>query len=239
MLRTYVNRSPRLFWAGGVMLGLGLALNVWWAFHSGFYLYQWLFNFSPGLLLLLTAYLVTRFQRGRWIWVGLGLFFTVLLTLFVGVINLLGYAFDSATRPITDVGQYAAVRSELGELEHVQHFPIEIPREATLAQFYYQPGALQGGMGLQLRVQLPPETWQTLKAQYEAEAQYTFSAEDVNAVGFEEPVPIPLLRVGDEEPQLFSDTHTVFVLGEQSSDVSYGVALNETPAEIVYWSQEW
>ncbi|MEM1281335.1 MAG: hypothetical protein AAGG53_15250 [Cyanobacteria bacterium P01_H01_bin.152] len=67
MLRTYAQRSPILLAASLLLLAIGLGLNLWWTADGGFNLVWWLFNFLPGLVLLLTGYWVSQARRQRWL----------------------------------------------------------------------------------------------------------------------------------------------------------------------------
>jgi hypothetical protein len=239
MLRTYAQRSPLLLVASLLLLALGLCLNLWWTAYDGFYLVSWLFNLTPGLVLLLTGYLVSRARRQRWLWRSLGVLLTLLLTVFVAFINVFGYAFIEATKPITDLEQYAGVRSRFGDADYVQHFPLDIPPEAIEAQLYYQPGSFQGGMTLQLRLVLPEEAWRRVEAEYKPQTQYQFSAEDVNSQEFELPVAVPRWQFSHADTTQFPNTYTILVLSTPEDLIfSYGVALDATSSEVIYWAKD-
>ncbi|MGF1535163.1 MAG: hypothetical protein ACFB4J_01585 [Elainellaceae cyanobacterium] len=236
MFRTVAHQSPLLFIASLLLLALGLGVNLWWTVYGGFELSLWLVNIVPGLILLLTGYGVSRARRRRWLWRAVGIFFTLLSTTLIILLNLVGYAFESATRPITDPAEYATVRSQFGDADHIQHFPPMIPPEATAVQFYYQRGALQGAMSLQLRVELPEGTWQQIKARYEPQARYQVSAAALDAPEFDAPVSIPRFWVGDRDTRRFPGTYTLLFLSAPSAPLySYGVAVNPSPPTIVYW----
>jgi hypothetical protein len=95
---------------------------------------------------------------------------------------------------------------------------------------------------MQLRMELPPEMWRNLKSEYEAVAEYQFSAADVISFTEENQVPLPPIAsfsTSDTESQ-FPDSYEILVLDFQDNDdldrvISYGVALNADPPEIVYW----
>jgi len=239
MLRTYAKRSPLLLVTSLLLLALGLGLNLWWTAYDGFYAVGWLLNFFPGLVLLMTGYQVSRARRQRWLWRSIGVLLTLVLTVFVAFINLVSYSFVNSSRPITDIEQYAEVRSQFGDADYIQHFPPNSPPEATKAQLYYLPGALQGAMFLQLRLELPEESWRDVIAKYEPQAQYQFLAEDLNSSEFESPVLPPRWRVGDGETAQFPDTYTLLFLNSpENSLFSYGVAFDKASPEVVYWVED-
>ncbi|NJN20928.1 MAG: hypothetical protein HC812_06685 [Leptolyngbya sp. RL_3_1] len=241
MLSAYIRHNPLLLLLSGVLLGAGLWLNMLWLPYE-VSVDLWLFNSSPGLTLLLTGFLATHYRRKRWLLIGIGSLLTLGITLVVGLGNVVGLAFSSASAPVTDVSQYEAVRSHYEDLISVSHFPAVIPAEATNVKFYHAPGALQGSMSMQLRMELPSEMWKGLKSEYEAVAQYQFSAADVTSFSEENQVPLPPIAsfsTSDTESQ-FPDAYEILVLDFQDNDdldrvISYGVALNANPPEIVYW----
>ena len=164
---------------------------------------------------------------------------TLLLAVFVAFANVIGYTFIKAITPITDIEQYVEVRSQFGDADYIQHFPITIPPEAIEAQLYYLPGALQGEMFMQLRVELPEAVWRNVQAEYESQAQYQFAAEDLNSYEFKSPVLVPRWRVGDDDTTQFPDTYTLlFLSGPENSLASYGVAFDQASPEIVYWVED-
>ncbi|MEM1310070.1 MAG: hypothetical protein AAGF98_11390 [Cyanobacteria bacterium P01_H01_bin.153] len=226
--------------AGLLLLVLGLSLNLWWNAYGGFILSLWLFNFSPGVLLLLTGYLVSRAQRKRWLWRSAGMLLTLLLTVTFALVNLVIYSFVSATKPITDIDQYAAVRSQVGEAGYyIQHFPQSISPEATEAKLYYQLGALQGEVLLQLGLSLPIERLSSLKTDFETQAQCQISAATLDYSECGQPVHVPRFLVGDRDTRQFPDTYTLLFLSDLDSVMfSYGVAFSELSSEIVYWVED-
>lgn len=93
---------------------------------------RWMVVF--GITTLLLPILVT---------VGASIFFVV--------------SFGKALQPITDAGRYEEIRSRW-HADYVQHFPQNIPKDATDVKFYFSqhfPG--QGGMQMQLPCTLPPD----------------------------------------------------------------------------------
>ncbi|MEM8805491.1 MAG: hypothetical protein AAGF01_05645 [Cyanobacteria bacterium P01_G01_bin.38] len=244
MLTTYIQRSPFLFVLSLLLIGGGLWVNILWLPY-GFSLWGWLFNCLPGLALLLTWFLAARHRRKRWRVIGIGAVLTLLITVFVGLINVVGYSFVSAGQPVTDVSQYAEVRSSYSNAP-VNHFPETIPPEATDVKFYYRPGALQGPSSIQVWMQLPREMWSRLKAEYETVAQYRYTEEDRNSNAFsseEEAAAISHVSsfLTSDEHLSFPDSYEILIFGFQDNAdldlvICYGVALNADPPEIVYWT---
>ncbi|MEM9907979.1 MAG: hypothetical protein AAF921_23455 [Cyanobacteria bacterium P01_D01_bin.44] len=241
MLKTYIRRSPLLFVLSILLLGGGFWVSILWLPV----LWVWLFNCLPGLALLLTWFLAARYRSKRWWVIGIGAVLTLLITVPIGLLNLLGYSFEASTRPVTDVSQYAEVRSSYGNAP-VSHFPETIPPEATNVKFYYRPGAFQGSSSIQVRMQLPPEMWSRLKAEYEAVAQYRYTGEDRNSRSFsseEEAAAISHVSwfLTSDEYSSFPDSYEILIFGFQDNAdldlvICYGVALNADPPEIVYWT---
>src|ERR1035437_1743876 len=96
----------------------------------------------------------------RWLLIFVAIASVLLLTL-IGLRWLGQKAIPEAT---TDPAQYANVFAEFHRTGYPQssHLPSSIPPSATNVQFFYDPGALQGAMQLQLRYHLPPSQVQSI-----------------------------------------------------------------------------
>ncbi|MEM6837379.1 MAG: hypothetical protein AAF609_11030 [Cyanobacteria bacterium P01_C01_bin.120] len=240
MLERYARQSPVFLAVGLSLLVVGLLLNLWWSNNGRIFWSLWLFNCSPGASLLLTGYLVSRTQRKRWLWRSAGILLTLSLTVIFVLVNLLIYFFVNTAKPITDIDQYAAVRSQVDDAGYsVQHFPQNIPPEATEAKLYYQLAALPGEMSLQLGLSLPIERLSSLKADFASQAQCQVSAATLDDSECGQPVLVPRFLVGDHDTQQFPDTYTLIFLSDPDRNLySRGVAFSESAAEVVYWLED-
>ena len=140
------------------------------------------------------------------------------------------------SQPVTDVSQYADVRSSYSNAP-VSHFPETIPPEATNVEFYYRPGALQGSSSIQVQMQLPPAMWSRLKAEYETVAQYHYTEEDRKNRSFSSDGEAAAIVYAPSVP----DSYEILIFGFQDNEdldevICYGVALNADPPAIVYWT---
>ncbi|NEQ47951.1 MAG: hypothetical protein F6K00_32235 [Leptolyngbya sp. SIOISBB] len=183
--------------------------------------------------------MVSQARRKRWLWRSIGALLTLLLSVFVTFINLISYSFVNISRPITDIERYAEVRSQLGDGDAIQHFPLTIPPEATDAQLHYQLWPLLGEMSLQLRLALPEEAWRNVQTEYAPQARYQISAANLNSLEFKSPVLAPRFLVGDRDTTQFPDTYILlFLSGTENALLSYGVAFDQASPELVYWVED-
>ena len=199
------------------------------------------------------------------------IFMTLLISLLclggvvtVGGIVLIGYisySFDQATKPVTDVSRYADIIDPTAENPSplVAHFPRSIPSNAQNVQLYYQPGALQGGTVLELRMQLPEDEIQRIQAQVQplATRQYvpgsennspkTETSPDGSNVTYTYTFHTGASDDGVASPQTFPEEYAIYVLADTRGAPEYdwnhpelyGVAINEATSEVVYWMEDW
>ncbi len=143
---------------GGVLLLLvGLLLSTflytrlfkppWWIF---------VLNIAPGPVLIASAFVVRKASRFRFALILLLLGAMVLLTFIVG--------FECSVRAETDPADYEDVLALHGypHWPWLEHFPPNIPENATNVGFYWDKGFLQGSMCIQLRLVLPESEIKTL-----------------------------------------------------------------------------
>ncbi|MBF2063880.1 MAG: hypothetical protein IGS39_05550 [Calothrix sp. C42_A2020_038] len=152
---------------------------------------------------------------------------------------------------VKDTGRYQEVRSRLWlNKAQINHFPTEIPTDATEIRFVYSPGYMQGGNVLQLRMKQPQTRIDYLIAKYRQAAKYKFRGGNTNE-HIEKPngVPTTFFHTSDDATDnTFPFDYEILVLGASdrgSKDFkwnhgdSYGVAINRRTSEIVYWAEEW
>lgn len=170
-----------------------------------------------------------------------------------------GYQIDQASKPTTDISRYPEIRgSSEPDNPLMAHFPRDIPSYAKNVKFYHVPGFLQGGTIVQLRMQLPAEEIAALKAKFQPKAkrQYipngtnnspkTENSPDGSVITYEYPFYTGEFSAGDPVPT-FPEDYAIYVLEDTQGPPeydwnhpeSYGVAINETTLEIVYWMDDW
>jgi hypothetical protein len=179
-------------------------------------------------------------------WIGL---ISVLL-LIVGCLGLWALARTSGLPGhITDVARYSEIHKGFEGSALVRHFPEAIPADATNMRLDYLPRLMQGGCHLQLRLELPLKQVVDLRAHFVAIAKHQFHGGDTNDhANLSEGVPTTFFYTSGTDDRSFPSTYEIFVLDAQpggSSEFewnhgqSYGVAIDVSASEIVYWLEYW
>ena len=132
----------------------------------------------------------------------------------------------------------------------INHFPAIIPSEAKDARVIFYPGSSEYGKIFQLRMKLPEEQIQKSLDKYRNVAKYKFQGGDTNDHSNQENgVPTTFLYTANLEAKSFPSTYEILVLNANNRGTSddfswnhgnsYGVAINSTNSEIIYWAEEW
>jgi hypothetical protein len=186
-------------------------------------------------------------------------FLTVILMSVAGV-GLVGGSFfinrhfsenNESKLIVKDTSQYKKVLNQvwLNKTE-IKHFPQEIPGDATNTKFIYSPGYLNGGNILQLRIKQPLAKIKKLQSQYQAVAKHKYQGGSTNDhVNLPNGVPTTFFYTSEEDSsQDFRSTSEILVLGVEdrgregfkwNHGNSYGVAIDDSVSEIVYWAESW
>lgn len=145
---------------------------------------------------------------------------------------------------ITDVNRYSEVLNS-GDKDSplLAHFPKEIPSEASNVRFAYQPRIMQGAMFLELLMTLPEAQIDELWSQYSNLEQYQFT-DDKTLNDIPEPI---LFLIRNEDQELDRDFSIFFIDAQPAGNedfiwnhgTMYGVGINQTDLEIIYWLQYW
>jgi hypothetical protein len=156
---------------------------------------------------------------------------------------------------VTDIQQYNEIRHHYWRDRDylLQHFPETIPPEATDVQMYYV-STLVGGNAFQLRFTLPPTETEKLLRHYRANRIDTV---DLAANGFTETqdqlgqaqhIPTTHFYTSGTDNVQFPAAYEMIVLYAEASGseeniwnhgASYGVAVDQVAANIVYWVEDW
>jgi hypothetical protein len=173
----------------------------------------------------------------------------------LGVIGgsfLLRKAFSSSNVPeiVTDTSSYAAIRNKLFSNGYpVEHFPQTIPQGAKDIHIAYSPGFLQGGSFFQLRLKQSPEQIKQLLSQYKSVARHQYKGGSTNDhANLPNGVPTTFFYTSETSAESFPPSYEILVLEAQDRGSpgfkwnhgdSYGVAIDSSASEIVYWSEQW
>ncbi|MBN1453224.1 MAG: hypothetical protein JW963_19580 [Anaerolineales bacterium] len=145
---------------------------------------------------------------------------------------------------ITDVNRYSEVLNSMDkDSPLLAHFPKEIPPEASNVRFAYQPRIMQGAMILELLVTLLESQIDELWSQYSSLEQYQFT-EDKTLDDIPEPI---LFLIRDANYELNRDFSIFFIDAQPAGKeefiwnhgTMYGVGINKSDLEVIYWLQYW
>ncbi|MDJ0735532.1 MAG: hypothetical protein QNJ47_15970 [Nostocaceae cyanobacterium] len=183
--------------------------------------------------------------------------FTIFLLL-LGSIGIVGGSFFfkqafngvSETKTIKNSDRYLEIRHQLwSSQELVKHFPKDIPTDATGVRLVYSPGVLQASNILQIKFKLPQKNIQKLLVQYRELAKHKYRGGDTNDhINLPNGVPTTFFYTSESAAQFFPPTYEILVLDAHDRGTagfrwnhgdSYGVAIDSSTSEIVYWVEQW
>lgn len=170
----------------------------------------------------------------------------------VGGSFFLRKAFSSSTEPeiVTDTSRYTELHSNLLSIDYqVKHFPNKIPADAKGVRIAYFPGLSQGGSFFQVRMKQSPEKIQKLLSQYKSVAKYQYKGGNTNDhTNLPNGVPTTFFYTSGTSEESFPPSYEILVLNAQDRGKSgfkwnhgnsYGVAIDSSASEIVYWAEQW
>lgn len=154
------------------------------------------------------------------------------------------------TQIVTDISRYQEIRNHKWyDFNQIKHFPVEIPSNAKSIFMAYSPGLMSGSSFFQIRMQQPPETIKKLLLYYSNIAVYQYQGGDTNDhIRQTNGVPTTFYYTSKSDHETFPNTYKILVLkAKDQSQVgfkwnhghSYGVAINDSASEIVYWVENW
>ncbi|WP_016952265.1 hypothetical protein [Anabaena sp. PCC 7108] len=173
------------------------------------------------------------------------------LTVFAGSFLLTKASSNTAkTQIVTDTSRYQEIRNhKWADLDKIKHFPVEIPVDAKIVHMAYSPESVQGSSFLQVRLKEPSEKIQKLLSQYSKSAVREYRGGDTNEHSNKpNGLPTTFFYTGDSATEAFPQTYQIFVLKAQNQGQpgfkwnhgnSYGVAIDSSASEIVYWVEKW
>ncbi|MBX9254617.1 hypothetical protein H1Q63_11775 [Desmonostoc muscorum CCALA 125] len=170
----------------------------------------------------------------------------------VGGSFFLRKAFSNTSEPeiITDTARYQEIRNQLwSNYDLLRHFPNQIPTDAKYFRIAYSPGFLQGGSFFQIRFKQPPEKIKKLLSQYRNNAKHKYRGGNTNDhINQPNGVPTTFFYTSDFPAETFPDAYEILVLNatdrgrygfKWNHGNSYGVAINSSASEIIYWAEQW
>jgi hypothetical protein len=183
----------------------------------------------------------------------------IIVLLSLGSLGIVGGSFflrkafsSSSSEPgvITDTSQYQEIRQQfLSDNEHIQYFPPELPSGTQNVRIAYSNGVNQGSSYFQVRLKQSPEKIEKLLSQYRDLAKYQYLGGSTNDHANQpNGVPTTFFYTSDASAESFPASYEILVLDAQDQGKpgfkwhrgkSYGVAINTSASEIIYWSEKW
>ena len=132
--------------------------------------------------------------------------------------------------------------------EFVNHFPEEIPTDASNVEMYYLPGFLQGGTVFELKLKLAPSEVEEVMKQFEGLGIKEVAVDKYGALTDEllrqaRDIQTPnLSTTSSSEPQMITlgaeprGSRADFIWNH---GVMYGVGVDVTNSEVIYWVEDW
>ncbi|BCL35797.1 hypothetical protein NSMS1_22440 [Nostoc sp. MS1] len=172
----------------------------------------------------------------------------------VGVVGgsfFLKKAFSSSNQleVVTDTSRYQEIRNQLWtSQDEIKHFPTEVSAEVENVRLAYSPGSSQTGSYFQVRLKDSPQKVQQLLTQYRKLAKHQYRGGDTNVhANLPNGVPTTFFYTG-ETAESFPPSYEILVLNAEDKGRpgfkwnhgdSYGVAIDSSASEIIYWAEKW
>lgn len=147
---------------------------------------------------------------------------------------------------ITDVNRYSEVIESITPKTVIEHFPERIPAEASNVKFAYQPRIMQGAMFVELLMTLPEKQINELQDKYGEIEQYHYS-EEIGLTDIPEPI-LYLISDKSDENNGFDQNFSIYLISAEPAGTEdfiwnhgtmYGVGINNTTFQVIYWLQYW
>ena len=153
------------------------------------------------------------------------------------------------TEIITNTTRYREIRNQIwSNKEQIKHFPNEISADATNVRLAYSPSFSQQGSYFQVRMKQPPEKIKKVLLKYRQIAKHKYRGGNTNDhANLPNGVPTTFFYTSDAQ-ESFPVTYEILVLNAENRGTpgfkwnhgdSYGVAIDSSASEIVYWAEAW
>ncbi|QXE23831.1 hypothetical protein B6N60_02522 [Richelia sinica FACHB-800] len=157
---------------------------------------------------------------------------------------------NNTTQIITDTSRYHQIRTQLwSEHDKVNHFPLKIPADAQQVSMAYSANQSQGNSFFQIRLKQSAEKIQKLRSHYQQIASHKYYGGDTNShINQANGIPTTFFYTSNSGRETFPSSYEILVLKAQDQGqsgfkwnrgYSYGVAVDSTQSEIVYWAEKW
>ncbi|QLE58442.1 hypothetical protein [Nostoc sp. TCL26-01] len=160
------------------------------------------------------------------------------------------FSSNSQSKIVTETSRYGEIRHQLWlSQDEIQHFPSEITADTQNVRIAYSPENSPTGGYFQARLKKSPAQIQKLLTQYRKQAKHQYRGGDTNNhANLPNGVPTTFFYTSDSETESFPPAYEILVLNAQDQGTpgfkwnhgnSYGVAIDSSASEIVYWAEKW
>lgn len=160
-------------------------------------------------------------------------------------------AFIGSNQPeiVTDTSRYKEIRDQLwSSQDEIKHFPTQVSAGVENMRLAYSPASSQTGSYFQVRLKKSPQQIQQLLSKYRKVAKHRYMGGDTNVhANLPNGVPTTFFYTS-EAGESFPPSYEILVLNAKDKGRpgfkwnhgdSYGVAINNSASEIIYWAEKW
>lgn len=182
--------------------------------------------------------------RTKRLLVGCGVVVGLPIAALVGFVIYVIGSLDQSLRPVTDLARYPEIKAKWST-NLVSHFPSAAPSSAV---FYFQPGFLQGGSSLQLKVPMSDSEIASELSKISNNVPATCHGGDVSDhANQSNGIRTTVFFTSETNTRTFPDDYAVMVIkadrrGENSlwnHGATAGVAVSTQRHVVVYWAEDW
>jgi hypothetical protein len=175
---------------------------------------------------------------------GCGAVTVTAIVVLVGLIFFAARSWQKSVQPVTDISHYSEIKAKWPS-NLVSHFPAEAPNSAV---FFFQPGFLQGGSSLQLKVEMSESKIATELSKISNRILATYHGGNVNThANLTNGIPTTFFFTSETDNSLFPNDYTIMVVAtnNRGGGLSWnhgstaGIAISTQRQVVVYWAEDW
>lgn len=179
-------------------------------------------------------------KRTKRILVGCGTAVAGVVVAVIGIGLFLTHSFKKSLEPVTDISRYSDIKA-MWPTNLVAHFPASAPKSAA---FFYQPGFLQGGSSLQLKMTMTTSAVGDALHLYLPKAKATFQgggwSDHANASNG---IPTTSFFTSENGSKDFPDDYIIVVTEASGFPWNHGstcgLAVSTQRNTVAYWAEDW
>ncbi len=183
-------------------------------------------------------------KKTKRILIGCGTLAAIVVVAIIAFGIFLAHSFTRSLEAVTDVSRYSEIKA-MWPSNLVSHFPASAPESAA---FFFQPGFLQGGSSLQLKVVMPASAVVDALHSYSPKTLATFHgggwSDHANASNG---IPTTHFFTSGNDSMDFPDDYVIMVTEADAHNGGFswnhgrtcGLAVSTQRSTVVYWAEDW